>query len=289
MRLLDDKLMQFAEGDANKDVLNHLFLLHYRKNDDFNMCESTDILEIGTLNVFWQNVRLLTELATENIHEDNSISMNSDEKDEEFRFLKSIATFINQYLEGNHRRPSAFLDTLEVLHNLLLVISDEAYTDAKSFKMIVAKSCEQYWLRGYDGAESVILHLIPYLLSVVTGVSNERNSAKDADVKRLYNIRSAMLLLDFSDPSIESIQGLLCLCFNQPVVLKVHYKTHLYHYATVTLFSYYLETILSIYLHIVIRRQKVSLLCIHSECRAAPLHTTGHQISHRVHCIGSGV
>lgn len=234
MRLLDDKLMQFAESDANRDALAHLFLLHFRKNEDFNLCESTDILEMGVLNLFWRNMRLLSELTSENISEGNS--NNSEEKDEEFRFLKSIATFVNQYLEGNHRRPTSFLDTLEVLHNLLLVISDETYPDAKSFKIIVAKSCEQYWLRGYDGAESVILHLIPYLLSVVTGVSNERSSAKDADVRRLYNIRSAMLLLDFSDPSIESIQDLLCLCFNQPVVLKVR-NAYYYSHCSCTLSS----------------------------------------------------
>ena len=58
--------------------------------------------------------------------------------------------------------------------------------------------------------------LIPYLL-----IAALSPAAHDADVKRLFNIRTSLLLLDFDDETIESIRSLILRCFIHPAFLRV--------------------------------------------------------------------
>ena len=65
------------------------------------------------------------------------------------------------------------------------------------------------------GAELVMPQVVSFLL--VRSLSPE---ARDLDIKRLYAVRGALLLLDFDDPSIDSLKGLLLRCASHPAHLK---------------------------------------------------------------------
>lgn len=201
------------------DLLFTLLGRNFRKSDDFDLCDSTDLLDASQLLVLWSNIKACTEVLIEKLDIDDTkaIAPNSNVQTELER-LKLLTNFLLQYLEGNHRRPNIFLGTLEILHDLLIPLDDEL-PGAKSLKSSIAKTCEYYYLNGCEGADNVLPQLIPYLLMVVN--SSHSNIVKEVDIKRLYGMRSAIVLLDFSDPSIESIQELLIECFRQPVLLKV--------------------------------------------------------------------
>ena len=76
--------------------------------------------------------------------------------------------------------------------------------------------CELNWIKNEPHSENYVTQLIPFLLLVALGPSS-----CDADVKRVYLIRSAFNLLDFEDESIESIRVLILRCFIHPTFLKV--------------------------------------------------------------------
>jgi condensin-2 complex subunit G2 len=61
----------------------------------------------------------------------------------------------------------------------------------------------------------VVTQLLPFLLLASLSVA-----AIDADVKRVFQMRGAFLLLDFDDPSIESIKGLVLRCLIHPAYLR---------------------------------------------------------------------
>ena len=129
MQLADNKLLAFVQTDSSDINLVHILQRHFRKNDTFDLCENSDLLDAAQLSTFWQNIRTLVQISVEKIEEqiantdgNSKLHTNDSEKWEPLGFLKLVASFQNQYLEGNHRRPGAFLDTLELFHDLLLNI-----------------------------------------------------------------------------------------------------------------------------------------------------------------------
>jgi hypothetical protein len=204
-------------NDGGEQALFALLGRSFRKSDSFDLCDSTDLLDASNLAALWGKIKSCTEVLID------KLELESDEaavpnKQAEVEMLKSLTSFLMQYLEGNHRRPNSFLATLEMLHDLLIPLDDDV-AGAKSLKSSIAKTCEYYYLNGCEGADAILPQLIPYLLMVVT--SSQNNVVKEVDIKRLYGMRSAIVLLDFNDPSIESIQELLVECFKQPAVLRV--------------------------------------------------------------------
>lgn len=107
------------------------------------------------------------------------------------------------------------VQVVQLLHELLIPL-DEEIPGASQIKEKIARLCEKWWINQYEGAEHVITQLIPYLLLTVLSPSSN-----DADVKRLYNVRGALLLFDFDDETIESIRSLILRVFMHPFFLKV--------------------------------------------------------------------
>ena len=128
--------------------------------------------------------------------------------------LKIVATVATHYIELPQYRCQALFDTIELLHNILIPLSD-MFNGVVGLKVMVSRLCEAWWTKQEAGAENLVTQLIPYLL-----LSSLGPLSSEADVKRLYSIRAAILLLDFEDPSIETIRTLLLRCFLHQNFLK---------------------------------------------------------------------
>lgn len=124
--------------------------------------------------------------------------------------LLKLATASSPHATHPHAAP-----IVELLHELLMPL-DDAFPGAVALKTVVSRLCEKWWVHQLAGAENVITQLVPYLLVTALGPASH-----DADAKRLYNIRGALLLFDFEDESIESIRSLILRSFLHPAFLKV--------------------------------------------------------------------
>lgn len=128
--------------------------------------------------------------------------------------LKQIIQIIPLYFKIKHRS-EYLLQTIQDLHDILIPLNDELF-GATSLKTAISRICEHWWIKEENGAENLITQLIPFYLLTSLGPKSV-----DADIKRVFNIRGSFMLLDFDDPSIESISNLLVRCFINPSYLKV--------------------------------------------------------------------
>ncbi|CAN0413140.1 unnamed protein product, partial [Discosporangium mesarthrocarpum] len=61
-----------------------------------------------------------------------------------------------------------------------------------------------WWVSERPGAEHLVTQLLPLLL-----VRSLGEEAREADVKRVYSVRGALILLDFDDESSDDLRALL--------------------------------------------------------------------------------
>jgi hypothetical protein len=108
------------------------------------------------------------------------------------------------------------------LHDILIPLNNNhpSIVGVQELKLNIAKLCEKQYLsscsNNLSDADGLVTQLLPYLLLISLSPG-----AVDADVKRIYSLRSALELFDFDDESIESMRGLLLRCFIQPSFLKL--------------------------------------------------------------------
>ena len=81
--------------------------------------------------------------------------------------------------------------------------------------VVISRCCERWWFQGWSEREQLVTQLLPYLL-----IASMTDSSTLADVKRLYNVRHALQLMDFDDASAETIRGLLVRTVLIPVFLR---------------------------------------------------------------------
>ena len=217
-----------TENQVDK-VLDQL-LSNFKRNSNVYLCDCTDMLDSVQLGLLWKKLGLTISSNCDKLLGDIVCSFT--EKDEAIAYLKSFSHFILQYLENNHRIVEHFLECLELLHDLLVTLDDEL-AGAKALKVSISKACEYYYLKGYAGADNVVSQLIVYLLIIVNS-----NLCKDIDVKRLYSMRSAILLFDFEDESIQTIQELILQLFGNTSVLKVLFLNFCLCFSIVRLMHY---------------------------------------------------
>jgi hypothetical protein len=94
--------------------------------------------------------------------------------------------------------------TLGLMHDILFELSG---LDGLALREAIAKVCEAMWLGERKGAELLMAQLLPFLLIHALG-----DEARDADVKRIFGVRGALMLMDLDDPSSETLKGLLLRC-----------------------------------------------------------------------------
>lgn len=191
-------------------------LLHRVRSEDFDLGETLDVLTSSEHEMVWQAIAPIVNLSIENIMSDESYDIAVDvTKEDLVQRLKLVIHFAAFYFEETTYRPSSLLTTIESLHDILLPL-DDTIKGVPALKISIARVCEVYWTLDEASAENVVTQLIPFLL-----LASLSPQPLDADIKRVFNIRKALLLLDFQDESIESIKNLLLRCFLHSSFLKV--------------------------------------------------------------------
>lgn len=213
--------------DAKSTLMKALGRCHnlqdYRKVNLLNSLISIDFFSKSEHDIFLSHVKSYSSLLIDSL-DDGDIDLDEEtirdqdkshsDKGEAVQNLKDVTQIISRYTEMTQHRSPILLQIIESLHELLIPLDDNI-TGVTSLKIGIARICEIWWTREEEGAENLITQLIPFLLITSLGPNS-----LDADVKRVYNIRSALLLLDFDDSSIESIRSLLLRCYTHPSYLK---------------------------------------------------------------------
>ena len=187
-------------------------------NDTFDLMSSFEIHHF-----FSKMNSLASETASLLCDDDESVCNIADESKQQgmqikagrVSLLRKIAAILLKRIETSKDSHSSTFEGVEVLHDLLIPLND-AIPGALPLKVTIAKICEKWWTSESEGAENLVTQLLPYLL-----IAALSPTAHDSDIKRLYTIRTTLLLLDFDDDSIESIRSLLLRCFISSAFLRV--------------------------------------------------------------------
>jgi hypothetical protein len=146
----------------------------------------------------------------------NAILSFSDSKvtSEYLSVLRAITKVVKIFVEDEKRiAPETIYKTLCTLHNLLFALGEQH--EAGAVQNEISEVCELWYLQQRDGRENLVPQTITFLL--VRALDYE---SKVSDLKRLWNLRDALLLLDFTDPtSSESLRRLLLRCLIHPLFL----------------------------------------------------------------------
>ena len=148
------------------------------------------------------------------VDDDVSLQAKQISDSESVEKLKKLALIVLKYMEVSKTNSPELLSIVQILHDGLMILSDDV-PGAISYKVTVARICEKCWVNKVEDPENYVLQLIPYLLGAAL-----RPAAHDSDVKRLYNIRTALYELDFEDESIENMRNLLLRCFIHSAFLR---------------------------------------------------------------------
>lgn len=217
-----------ASKDSSSSRLQSLYSeLRTDKGSLGELIECLETLTSSQLNTFWKRTNDLANhlIASVGLSEGCDLAdrfpggedPTSSMPDALLTLLK-VSTLITAVIETSKSRPISMRETALTLHDILTTLNSESPQE-EALQSSISKVCELYWLNKETDAEMFVTQLIPYLL--LSAIAEDNN---DSFVKRLAAIRTAFLLLDFDDESIESIRGLLLRCFVHPRFLKVRHK-----------------------------------------------------------------
>lgn len=211
-----------CQGQGDYEELEGLLSLHTSRSDEFNLREIADFMTDSEHDSLWKELCKFSAILVDALEVDQDEDENDGgsaivEGAEEFvQSLRRIAGVMTLYIVDTPKcRPDALFETLQIFHGLLMTLNDDI-PFATVLKNAVARCCEAWWVKEEAGAENICNQLIPFLLLSALGPST-----MDVDVKRCWTIRGALILLDFDDPSIEQLRGLLMRCVIHSGFLKV--------------------------------------------------------------------
>ena len=161
-------------------------------------------------------------------------------------YLRICAFLVAAYLDGllkrqrknnnnNSNSPNArrvevideVFEVAEMLHDLLFPLQN-CGKDGMATQSAIFSMCENWWHGNFEDKELFVTQLIPLLL-----VKSLEDTAQKNDVKRLYSIRDAILLLDFECDSITTLKNHLLRTVANPLFLQStegkKFITHLFH------------------------------------------------------------
>ncbi len=144
-----------------------------------------------------------------------------DENELNLEVLQGIVEFCEVYMDfkegggkGKEKQnyPPLMIDTLEVLHSILLSLEG---LQGSTIQSRIARVCQAWWSRELPGADRLITQLLPLTLARAL-----EDDGKEADVKRTHALRQAFLLLDWEDDDSNGIRELLLRAFLSPLFLR---------------------------------------------------------------------
>lgn len=183
------------------------------RSEGFDVCETLDLLTEQEHELAWASLLDVLNPSIEALTSEEITEL-GDLEDHVTR-VKRIASLSHTVLEKTKYRPESLLTVIECMHDMLIPLED-AIPGAPALKVTISRVCELMFTQADSRCENVITQLIPFLLLTALGPAS-----LDADIKRVFNIRKALLLLDFEDESIESIKDLLLRCYLHSSFLKV--------------------------------------------------------------------
>jgi len=150
---------------------------------------------------------------------------------EALHFMRACCLLAEAYLRGlverrpavgnatNTDREHGIIDeafqVAELLHDALFSLQS-CGPDAVPVQSGISAMCEYWWHSRFEGREQLVTMLVPLLVAKTLD-----GAASKSDVKRLCAIRPALDLLDFADPSIDHLRGLLLRTASSPLYLRI--------------------------------------------------------------------
>ena len=107
---------------------------------------------------------------------------------------------------------SEAFDVAQSLHDILFQLST-CGREAQGVQAAISTLCETWWLTNGARREHLVVQTVPLL--AIASLSQK------TDVKRLFQMRKALEIIDFEDPSSDSLRGILLRIVSSPVLLKM--------------------------------------------------------------------
>jgi condensin-2 complex subunit G2 len=147
-------------------------------------------------------------------------------------FLKYAAMFVQGFLEGriaaakekqtvnkNTKKPLKVLpevyDVALDLHNILFSLAT-CGPDASHTQSAILKVCQTFWLHNCEHRETVIAQCLPLLVFQTCD-----DDAQFPTIKSLHKLKDAFAVIDFTNPSSDSLRSLLLKLASNPLCLKL--------------------------------------------------------------------
>jgi hypothetical protein len=157
--------------------------------------------------------------------EDDEILADS-KSSEALQFLNWSAVTIQTYLESlneKHSNKKAQLsisgEVFEVavsLHDILFQLNS-CGPDAVAVQSTIVSLCEDWWQANGAQREMLVAQTLPLLVIAALGTA----SSSKSDVKRLFQMRQALEIIDFADSSSDSLRSLLLRVASSPLCLRL--------------------------------------------------------------------
>lgn len=201
-----------AEDHTDPSTLLEFVELH--NTDQLDLAELLQSVRGEQLSRLWAGLHGLTKAIVDaNLHRMDIEDNVEDEVETSLKVLQAVATISMNFLADRKRAaPDLMGQTVQQLHDVLLELSGAR---GWALQNDIARTCEDWWSADRPNKEAMVTQTLPYL---VARVLDEEGRA--ADMKRLYAMRAALLLLDFTNESIESMKELLLRCFVHPLFIK---------------------------------------------------------------------
>ena len=129
------------------------------------------------------------------------------------RTLEAITTLGLEHISDVEREaPEELLDIAAALHDIIFDLVDPR---ASTLQSAIAQLCEAWWLGDRPGRDELVPQTATYLI-----IATLHERATKDDIKRLYNWRSALHVLDYNDESLTKFKKLLHHVAIKPLVLR---------------------------------------------------------------------
>jgi len=146
---------------------------------------------------------------------------------EALTFLCVTADCVQAYLDGlveKHTNKKSQMpvigevcDVAFSLHNILFELNS-CGPDATAVQLATVSFCEIWWHANGIQREQLVVQALPLLVIAALG---DGSSTQKSDIKRLFQMRQALQVIDFADPSSDSLRSLLLRIASSPWCLKL--------------------------------------------------------------------
>lgn len=186
--------------------------LHASKSD---LKETFEVFNKAQSSTFWNVVLSHVRGLMAEVSSQCDIKVGVDEAlEQNLSTMRIILNAVSAFCLASKFKPSSVFDI--ILQSQAVLMCNKNLPSLLPVKILVSKLSEIWWLNNEEGAENLMPQLITYLLMSTLGFEGH-----DVDIKRLYALRGAFLLLDFENSSISFIRDLIQRCFVHPSYLKV--------------------------------------------------------------------